>query len=179
MFSAPLIHIRTQPGSETDTSAITQNLLPLLHSSSSFEPVLLKTTTPNGSDTTQDIQPTTEDGPINNRRIMLFTDPTNTHQTLTTCQQVARSTARTFIPVTLLSKTPATSGRTTPNSMSDSSIVNEEEVGDENCVGVVSGGSGSERELVLDVTSLAPEEVAGKIARWVWWVGEFMSWDDE
>lgn len=37
---------------------------------------------------------------------------------------------------------------------------------------------GVEKELVLDVTELSPEEAAGKIARWVWWVGEFMCWDD-
>ncbi|KAF2685742.1 hypothetical protein K458DRAFT_300123 [Lentithecium fluviatile CBS 122367] len=38
---------------------------------------------------------------------------------------------------------------------------------------------GTEEELVLDVTGMRAEEVAGKIARWVWWVGEFGGWDEE
>jgi hypothetical protein len=34
-----------------------------------------------------------------------------------------------------------------------------------------------EEEILMDVTDLRPEAAAAKIARWVWWVGEFMCWD--
>lgn len=68
-------------------------------------------------------------------------------------------------------------GRASLDSSSSSDLdasVEDEEVGVEGRV-----GTGLETELVLDIASLAPEEVAGRIARWLWWVGEFMSWGDD
>jgi hypothetical protein len=35
---------------------------------------------------------------------------------------------------------------------------------------------GTDEEVVLGVTGMKTEDVAAKIARWVWWVSEFMSW---
>jgi hypothetical protein len=34
-------------------------------------------------------------------------------------------------------------------------------------------------EIAIDVAGMETEDVAAKIARWVWWVGEFMSWGDD
>lgn len=187
MYPAPLLHIHTHEttsasintATEIDVAAITQSLLPLLRASSAFEPIAMTTNSTNQTDISMGHE---NNNVLNHRRILLFTNssPASASTSINdvhACERLARNNARAFIPITLRSGVLCDSGRATPSSVSTV----EEEDGARDGVfggGAVAPGEVNEKELVLDVDGMTPEEVAGKIARWVWWVGEFMSWDD-
>ncbi|KAF1956689.1 hypothetical protein CC80DRAFT_492209 [Byssothecium circinans] len=160
MFSAPLISLSGPAG--TDLDAITQKLMPFLRASTSRAPIL-------ASDQDYRTSPAI-DHPSSNNRIVLFIDERSTERlsldAVSKYQAIAKKNARTFIPVALTSAAATSDSET---------LEVEEDVGKE----PEALTYGMEKELVLDVTGMSSEEVAGKIARWVWWVGEFMSWDDD
>ncbi|KAF2641222.1 hypothetical protein P280DRAFT_506829 [Massarina eburnea CBS 473.64] len=168
MYPAPVVSISGAPGIDIET--IADHLLLILQSSSVRAPLLAK----------NNHQPTSiEDASFVNR-IVLFTH----HQT-TECisidavnefQTIAKKTARTFIPIALTASTAGSdSERTSGAKEEEEEEEEEEDVATKPRVLTY----GLEKELVLDVSQMSPEEIAGKIARWVWWVGEFMSWDDD
>jgi hypothetical protein len=160
MYSAPLVSI-TAP-TTTDVKSITRTLIPLLRASSSRTPILIE-------------YDSLHEEPMEDlNRILLFTH----HGRISVAhyQKAAHRNSRKFIPITLTCAAGRGSGSedSEPEAEADAEDAAKMDTG----VGD-SLGYGTEKELVVDVGGMSAEEIAGKIARWVWWVGEFMSWDDE
>lgn len=193
MHAAPLLYVCAHPATASRKAPIIKSLLGLLHTISARPPILIdadfsaldkRVVRPAVQCEHEEALPLKEyvDVPETLDQIVvsagLATRPRNTRSALSEHQHAARRSGRVFVPIIL-----SAGDEGSPESIASSPSADEHPPAPEGMQGDEERHPhfyfNCETKLELDITCMTADEAAGKIARWVWWVGEFMSWEED
>jgi hypothetical protein len=179
MHAAPLIYITSSPSTSTEKLLVARHLVNIVPHTSSHPPILVDGHVSTGEDVAFQIEHKAAFGievtlsKKARQSIVIVTDSLGVEglhaRTVgDVLREKARRGGKVFVPVVLMDSAEEDGG--------DVGSAEGDEARPVELLDAETLKFGTEEEIVIDVAGLRAEEVAAKIARWVWWVGEFMSW---